>query len=281
MNIAYKTIKVLLIILSFTSCTKEIDLNYKSVDKLHVIEGFTNDTATIVSITQTTDMYQPIDTTPGGRITNASVKIEDSKGISYTLMPNDSGLFVNKDLCAKDPSESYRIVVNIDKKTYETAAQLMPRVEIDTLKLFSQTVMKPVELQSVQVIITVEPMKEYYLRFTLYHKGKELSTQLRKKEVNMKTQMSVFFIYAAKDKDGKIVIDSETKEEIEVGDVLEVELQHLDAHTYNYLISVANVDQTNYNPISHFSGGALGYYHSYFISKKTETYSPEKVHSLD
>ena len=281
MKTIYKLTLIIAIALSAFACEKEIDLNYKSVDKIYVIEGFTNDTASFVSITRTTDMYEPIDTTSKGRVTNANVIIKDSQGIEHTLLANDSGIYVNNTLRANNPLENYTLSVNIDQKTYESKAQLMPRAEIDTLLFCSQTIMSPVTMYSCHIIMTVDPMKESYYHYILRHNGKRIITQIHKEEAGKQTKTNIFIPIGVRNSEGKLILDKDTERELKEGDTIELEMRQLDVHTYHYLASVYAADQTNYNPLPHFTGGALGYYLPYFISKHTETFLLDKVLSLD
>lgn len=252
------------IALCFAACQKEIDLNYRPVNKLYVVTGYTNDTISTVRITRTVGMYDSIDTSPSARITDAKVSLRSEDGKEFLLTPNDSNDFVSTEVLAEVPMSKFDLSVQVGKELFATSVQLMPSAVMDTVEFFSQTVMAPLKLYYGKIVVRTEEGANCYYRYIVRHEGEEIFSDLYKHESGMPSVVSLTFLCGASGEDGKIIVDPETERELHEGDNMEVELQRIDLHTYNYLHSVSIMGQTNSNPIPYYQGHCLGYYHAYF-----------------
>lgn len=261
--------------ISLASCKKELEINYCPTDKFYVVTGYTNDTITSVRITQTTDMYNPIDTSIFARLTDATVTLRKSSGKEYDLTPNEFNDFVSTELLAKEISEQFDITVKIGKELFTTSAKLMPPVKIDTIIYQSQALVAPIKLHFIQVLTTKESKTKSYYRYIVRHNGHRILSSLCN-IVSPFPTINQSFILGTSGEDGKIIIDTKTKRELHDGDEIEVEVQHLDAHTYNYLYALDIIGQTSNNPPAHFDGGCLGYYHAYVPNRKSIIYRKPK-----
>lgn len=108
-----------------TSCEKELDFDYHSEPPKLVIEGHLDQYGAKVSITSTTPMTEPMDTT---RLTDASVTVLDiTTGQSRILTADRNGIFTDKThgLTGHD----YRLCVERDSKVYYSECRLTAPVE--------------------------------------------------------------------------------------------------------------------------------------------------------
>lgn len=108
-----------------TSCEKELDFDYHSEPPKLVIEGHLDQYGAKVSITSTTPMTEPMDTT---RLTDASVTVLDiTTGQSRTLAADSNGLFT--DTTPGIIGHDYRLCVKRHSKVYYSECRMTAPVE--------------------------------------------------------------------------------------------------------------------------------------------------------
>jgi hypothetical protein len=132
-----KTFKTILIISSilvtFSACEKEIDLDLKDSEQLFVIEGIVHDSLgdNFVSISKT----RPFDNNDAIEIvSNASVQIKDGVGGVFNLTEVDTmpGYYTNSNLIGV-AGRTYELNVNINAEIFRATSFMNPRIEIDSL----------------------------------------------------------------------------------------------------------------------------------------------------
>lgn len=157
-------ISSLLILL--TSCEKELDFKYHDVESQLVIEGNVTQDGTIIALTYTTPMGEPMNLT---HLTDAEVTLTDiTAGTAISLTPDAEGVYT-----APTPGISgheYRIDVNRDGKSY-SATDLM-RNPVEILSLEFQWVKMPYDyVAALKIMFTDDPGDNdcYWIR--LYRNG--------------------------------------------------------------------------------------------------------------
>ncbi|RKR82115.1 uncharacterized protein DUF4249 [Mucilaginibacter gracilis] len=263
-NIIYIT---LLAILFFSSCEKAIDLKLPDNTPKYVIEAvLTNEAGGCrVSISQTKAFTG--DNTFAG-ISGATVTISGN-GTSQTLSPTTAGIYQHPSFTGV-PGNTYQLTVKVDGKTF-TASSTMPQpVAFDSLYVKkgegNNKDGSPL-LYAFASYRDPAATKNYY-RFLQY--------------VNTKKEKTVFI---ADDEftNGNTVNNrlsfsndnDDPARNIKSGDHLTVEMLCLDPIVYQYWYSLKNSaggDGNNAapsNPDTNLSDGALGYFSSHTIQRKT------------
>lgn len=124
------TLCAFLIMLLFTACEKELDFKYKEISPLPVIEGVLTPRGIMVSVTQTTPMAEPMDTT---RLTDAQIILTDlSEETFFPLTPDNTGFYSGAP--GGIPGHKYRLSIDRNGAHYEAETLMYPPVEILSLE---------------------------------------------------------------------------------------------------------------------------------------------------
>lgn len=119
------------VISSMTACKKEIDIDYKDIAPLTVIEGRLTQEGATIRISLTTPMDEPMDTTA---ITDAIVTLTDmTDGRTISLLPDCSGNYVSDE--AGIPGHRYSLDVTRQNRSYRSESTMTLPTEIDTVEL--------------------------------------------------------------------------------------------------------------------------------------------------
>ncbi len=115
-----------LILLSVSSCEKELDFKYHDIDPIPVIEAELTPGGIQVSITMTTPMDEPLDRT---HLTDATVTLEDlSEGIIFYPVADGDGIY--RDATPGVPGHEYRLTVEREGCRYVAKTVMYPPTEI-------------------------------------------------------------------------------------------------------------------------------------------------------
>ncbi len=119
-------ISAIILLLSLTSCEKELDMKYHDIEPLTVIEGVLTQEGIRVSITMTTPMDEPMDRT---RYTDASVILSDLTADTKHTLTVDSEGYYSGDVHG-EVGHSYRLTVEREGKVYYAETKMYAPVEI-------------------------------------------------------------------------------------------------------------------------------------------------------
>ncbi len=258
-----KYIIISLILISIlSSCEKVIEIDYNSVDKQYVISGYTDEFATKVSITQTSNMEDVIDTT---RITSATITITDNQGSVYNLTPDKDGFYSSTEILASTPGDVYKIDVLVDGEHFTSSAQLMPRANILGMDLNLFEIQGEVSLVTCSVIPLRVPEVNNYYMYALYHNDIEVTRNvaIKVKEDVLPTIDLIMGINSGEE----IFLFANPDVKVVDGDEITINLFAIDENSYKYFNSLYYESTgTNSNVVSNFTGGCLGYYATYLNS---------------
>ena len=239
-----------------TSCEKEIDVDLNSVTPRLVIEGLVvKDSIAKVKLTKTKDfndnnVYEPI--------TGASIQISDDAGNTETLLLNSTGWYVAKTLKGVE-GRTYKLTVLYDEQTYTSTSKMPPVVKIDSLSMFDFKVLD-YWLPRVHFKDPVGTTNDYY-RAKLYVNDKYIPCAYE--AISMDRSDGIEYVNLCFPDEKKLV-----DEEIKKGDRLKIELQRLDKGAYTYFYPLDVISDSNNNPTSNITGGALGYFSAYSYDRQ-------------
>lgn len=148
-----KSIIYTVIVLFFlTSCEKDLDFKYHSIDPIPVIEGELGPDGVRIAITLTTPMDEPMDLT---RLTDAEVILDNlGDGTSVILRADNDGYF--RDKTTGIPGNQYRLNVELEGKHYDTTTMMYSPVEILAME-FNWIKMPYDHVAVLQVVFTDNP----------------------------------------------------------------------------------------------------------------------------
>jgi hypothetical protein len=262
-NSSYKKISLgmlLLIVITFSGCTKIIDVNLNDADPQLVIEANVLNTPGpyYVQISKTVNFSANNQFPP---ITGARVIIQDiTGGVKDTLTELQAGLYITQRLTGV-AGRTYQMDVTTGGKNYTAVSKMPAAAELDSVSF--EKISRPGSKTDWYAVINYRDpggINNYYL-FTLFVNGRRINNT---------------FVYDDRFSDGRYVSRTLRTDSayINPGDSVRVVMQHMGKEGFEYYSSFSQVTGNGAlqtispaNPNSNLSGGALGY----FIASYTST----------
>ncbi|MCC6411218.1 MAG: DUF4249 domain-containing protein [Saprospiraceae bacterium] len=255
---------ILVAIALLNSCTKVIDINLNEADPKIVIEAEllsgTNDFT--VKITKTSDFFNP-----GQPVTVADATVFLNKGTDESLqLANDgNGIYSLKDFTATE-NTSYFLSVTAEGKTYEATDFLPQNVFLDSLSVGvpENNPFNPSGADSFEIVLhfqdPLDDLNFYRIKSTVNDIPRSEGEKLL--VIEDRYSAGAYFTLP-------IFTDS-----YELNDSVDVELVTMSHTMYDYFSTLALLvggsgSAAPTNPSSNWSGGALGYFGAFSVSKKT------------
>lgn len=252
-------------ILVFQACSKDLDLNYKDIDPITVIEGQLTLQGASVRITMTTPMDEPMDTT---LLTDATVTLTDlTVGTSETLLPNKYGAFTSA--TSGITGHEYELKVLRDGKSYTARCEMPMPSKLLALE-FNWVKMPYDHVAVLQVTFTENTSVDgdcYWMR--LYRNGKAYMWNI------------ITDLYAADGIINDVIMTSrrdldEEDEETALrdGDLVTVSVSPISREMFDYLDAVSS----DSNGPALFSGDfCLGYFLASPTVTSSITFHPDEI----
>jgi hypothetical protein len=239
----------IVLMLLFSSCEKEIDVDLRSVPPRVVIEGIVKmDSLARVRVSETKDFS---DNSGYPALKGAVVKIWDDAGNSETLVQDAAGWYV-ADALKGVVGRTYNLSVTYDGTEYTSTSAMPPFVPIDSLTMYKVLIMD-YALPMVHYTDPVGKTNQYY-RAMVFINGKQ-HPDVRE------------MAFSAEFMDGSpmheilpIFTNDEDIDPIYQDDEIEVEFQCLDKGAYEFFKTLGDIDNSLANPTTNIKGGALGYF---------------------
>ena len=252
-------ISLLMISLLSISCEKVISVDLNSAAPQLVIEASISDQPGpyLVKLSQTVNFDQT-NTFPS--VSGAKIIISDNFGNSDSLKEAFSGTYKTSAIQGI-PGRTYTITINANGKEYIAVSTMPPPVNIDSLNVESQT-FGPQNIKFVDVHFRDSANIKNYYRFV---------------EVRNGVQQKFIFLFDDRLQDGGSVTSSLLADEdtLNSGDSVNILLQCIDSKVFDYYRTIRQASgdggpsaPTPANPLSNFTGGALGYFSAYTVRSK-------------
>jgi Domain of unknown function (DUF4249) len=253
-------------LVTFASCTKVIDVNLNSVAPQYVIEGTlmegTQDFK--VRITKTGDYFNPTPPTP---VTNAVVSLKKATGAPVSLAHESNGIYKTLNYTAVSNTE-YTLSVTVDGKVFE-ATNFMPKaVPLDDL--------------SVEILPEINRDNDFkadsFQINCLFKDPKNVANFYRVKSIRnglLSDKGSNLLVVEDRLSDGLDIVLPIYTTNFKLNDKVDVELLSIDKKMFDYfntltlIVGGGDGSAAPANPINNWSGGALGYFGAFSVSKKS------------
>lgn len=258
------TIFVIILLIGLSSCEKELDFHYHDVESQIVIEGNLSENGSVVSITKTTPMAEPI---MNNRITSASVMVKDyTSGEVFQLMPDKNGLYVNP--IAGISGHKYELEVSYDCKKFRSTSLMRPACTI--LSMEFQWIKMPYDKVAVlQIAFTDTPASDdcYWIR--LYRNSEPYKWILSDDRRSVKGIIHEVIMTTRRDTD-----EEDDRNVILEGDFITANVCHISRDMYDYLTALEN----DSNGPTMFSGDfCLGYFLASSYAKDSVVFTPSDM----
>jgi hypothetical protein len=291
-----KNIIIIIIIFLFFGCTVDYDVNLKNMGSDIVIIGQVCDTLAHqkVIITQTNPYYS---SDIKNRITNAIVRIEASNGENFEFEEDstESGVYKSKIAFAGQIGINYTLIVNFDfnndnkNETYKASSTMLPHLPIDSINFNYQKILG-YHIYSLKVYGQIIK-EEKYILINYKINGVAVTPNMNQwltfdskfinndyiNGVNLISTSIINTIIDKKDKEKCSKTESKSPIYVELGDTITVLLSQIEEGYYNYIKQCKATDRSenpiwggnNANITTNLSGGALGYFSTRSIIKKS------------
>lgn len=257
-------------ILSFTSCETEIDLPYRSVEPLYVIEGRVTNETTEVVITRTRDMEDKL---PEDSLSRAFVQISTNDGTTETLHYGPDGCYRPANPFTGTPGTEYTLSVMLDGRTYTSSSYMNKGTQITGIRFRWLEVMNNARLFC-SVTLTDDPDEANYYAYWMRRNGENYRWNVTTDKGYEGDILPIDIGCMTRDEAEEN--DEEDRDDILYdGDEIEVEVRVIDRRTYDYLYSIVLSESTAANPAENFTGGCLGYFSAYSTVRAKTVYTAE------
>lgn len=256
---------ILFFILSLSSCSKDLDLDYHDINPLTVIEAELTPDGSRVAITFTTPMDEPMDRT---RLTDATVTLFDlNSGTEYTLQADHEGYFI--DSTPGIAGHNYRLKIERDGCSYVADAYMYPSTEI--LSLEFNWINMPYDQVAVlqgQYVDNTDKNQDYYW-IKLYRNGEIYSWQEQDDRGAIDGVATFFTMTSRRDTD-----EEEDDEVLYDGDVITFTVTPISKQMHDYLEALQN----DSNGPAMFAGEhVLGYFLASSPVSKSIIFHPDEI----
>lgn len=265
MNQLIRHILIIIAAVCLQSCSKDLDIDYKDIDPILVIEGQLSLQGSSVRITMTTPMAEPMDAT---LLTDAIVTITDlTAQTSEMLSPDRHGAYCGA--TAGIAGHEYELRVLREGKSYTARCEMAEPIQLLALE-FNWVKMPYDQVAVLQVTFTEDPRATgdcYWVR--LYRNGKAYMWNI------------ITDLYAADDIINDVFMTSRRNldEEDEVtalreGDVMTASVSPISRGMYDYLEAVSS----DSNGPALFAGDfCLGYFLASPIVSDSIIFHPDEI----
>lgn len=251
--------------LLFLSCEKDLDIEYKDIEPITVIEGQLSLQGTNVRITMTTPMDEPMETT---LLTDATVSLTDlTDGSIEQLIPDQSGVFTGQS--AGIPGHLYELSVLREGKSYTAGCEMSNPTDLLALE-FNWIKMPYDHVAVLQVTFTDNSAIDgecYWIR--LYRNGKAYMWHIITDLYAENGIINDVFRTSRRDLD-----EEEENTALRDGDIVTASVSPISREMYDYLEAVSSGS----NGPALFSGDfCLGYFLASPTVSASITFHPDEI----
>jgi hypothetical protein len=256
---------IMLAALTFSSCTKIIELDLNTSDPQIVVDARLSDDPTEKATVQLSKTVNFSATNTFPPLSSAVVFIKNrTTGEVDTLKETSAGLYKGSKLVGK-VGNIYDLTILTDGKTITATSTISRKVNLDSISTLKQSFLGNTQISLIPRYVDPKGMGDNY-RFIISVNGK-----VKKDILTFNDELS----------DGELngrplFSRGDEEDAIKVGDSVTLELQGIDAAGYLYFSTMAegggsqNSDSaTPTNPVTNLKGAILGYFSAYSTQKKT------------
>jgi len=259
---SYPILTALLATLLLTSCEKEINIDYHTTSKLHVIEASMTPTGTRARVSRTNDMD---DNSYVSDLTDAKLTITGEDGSSWTLTHQRNGNYQSAK--TGTPGVTYRLDAEVEGQHYSSTSTMQRQPTINSFRLIRKKIASQwIQMGDVRIQDIANETNWYFIHLYRNNVGYRWAVMRDDSDPNHELQSLMSFFREGSN-------DSDVLNE---GDLLRLEVRAIDERSYDYLYSMQVMESTGTNPVQNFTGGCLGYFSAFGITELTREY-----HSAD
>ena len=266
---------ILCVLVTLTACKKEIDMDYREVAPLVMIEGRVTNEGISVLITQTRNMN---DSVRGKGLAGADVYIE-SEGVSEKLQYDaSSGYYLSPSGMKGQTGKTYRMMADFKGNHYEASSTMPPLAVITSTQFKWQPILNDRMLFFCFQATDPQPdqLNYYWSRMDRKTTNPWLLEHANLSEAYRWTVFDnrgavpgilLRDIMCMSEKKAEKNEEDDRRQLLYDGDTVTLTLMTIDRSTYEYFKSLQSGQRGGANPQSNITGGCLGYFTAGNISR--------------
>ena len=239
---------------ALSSCEKEIDMDYHSVEPLYVVEAGISEDGAVARISQTQNVTDEMGKRP---VSDAVVQLISDNGEKCVLHLDSAGCYSSSEIKGVT-GHKYTVKVQIGDYVTESTSEMQEDFSIDDIYMYKEQMLED-QVVYYHVDVTGYSTESIGYFYTLVTRNGEPYkwNVLENKGHGDKTNINVAcFVYCDLDKDNKDILKD--------GEKIGVEVRKIDRRTYDYLYALRIAERSSSNPIKNFSNPTtLGYFSAY------------------
>ena len=236
-------------LVGLVGCEKEIDIDYRSVEPIYVVEASVSTDGMTARVSQTQDVDNNSTTS---NVTDASVVVTGSDGSKTRLSHSKNGYY--KSSAKGKVGVTYQVDVEVGGHHFTSTSTMQQMPKINRFHFIWKNIMSERFLVG-ELLFQDIPNEDNWYFMHIYRNNLGYRWAVKKDDQNPNKELQQLFSIARE--------GSDDKDMLQEGDQLRIELRAIDRRAYDYLYSMQIMDNTNTNPIANFSGGCLGYFSAY------------------
>lgn len=253
---------ILLFCVLFSSCEKEIDIDYHESEQRYVVEASISNTGTEVRVSQTQSMH---DNSTISNIDDATIVITANDGTNEPVPYSKNGIYTSN--LKGTPGTTYQIDVTLSGQHFTSTSTMQKTPVMNNFRIVRKNMLSQsyifgdIRLQDI-------PNETNWYFVHIYRNKLGYRWAVLKDETNPNKELKQLFGFFNEN-------SSDADDRLQEGDHLRIVVRAIDKRAYDYLKSMEQMDNTGTNPINNFTGGCLGYFsaHSEITSELIFHYS--------
>ena len=259
--------------LTTASCTKEIDIDYKDIEPIYVIQGEITDNPARVLLTRSRNVDDPVKAT--GVNDAEQVMLTDDQGRQEQLVFGNDGYYHSPSGWKGETGHTYTLKVTIKGTQYVASSTMKPAVPLDSIGYvwLATAGMKMLIMQCHHTFPASDELAYTYVTVT---KNGNFYRNHTDKQINPNEKHGITLVGCTTEK----VMDEDDPEKQDVilheGDKVHCELWSIDENMYNYFVTLKASQQNASVPVSNFTPRATtvtGYFSAHHASTQDLTFS--------
>lgn len=247
------------ILLLLTSCEKEIDMDYHTVEPLYVVEASISEEGAVARISQTQNVTDEIGKRP---VSDAQVIISSNYGEQCILNLDSAGCYSSSEIKGVEGRE-YTIRVQVGNYITKSTSRMQEKFSIDDTYMYKEQMLED-EVVYYHVDVTgykTDSIGYFYALVTRNGEPYKWAVTGNKGHGDTTAINVGCFVYCDLDKDNKDILKD--------GEEIAVEVRKIDKRTYDYLYALHIAERSASNPIRNFTNpSTLGYFSAYHSTRQ-------------
>lgn len=258
---------IIVVLIAMTSCEKEIDMDYRSVDALYVAEGCMTQEKTTVRLTTTQDMTD--NHTNAHNVEGATIVLSSDGMVLDTLRYQRNGLYSSA--CTGLYPFTYTLDIYVDGRHFQSTSTMQQAPQVNAFRFVWKKVLTERMLFAELKLQDIPGENNFYFMH-LYRNGIGYRWAVMNDANNPGEELQQLFNCTTERE-----LDKNKADALKDGDRIRLEIRSIDRRTYDYFYSMQVMENSGSNPVANFSGGCLGYFSAFHVQTRNYVFSRAEI----